>query len=151
MQTTSPLYKKSSFSVLRRYSDFLWLYETLSMNNPGVVVPPVPDKNTFGRFAEDFVQQRRMALEKCIQKIANHPVLQKDTDLKMFLESDTFALDVSSMPRRCSNPKLISLQIKHRKAEMAQEKGGLMASLGQSITGPRFYETDEVSSSYIPT
>ena len=58
MQTTSPLYKKSSFSVLRRYSDFLWLYETLSMNNPGVVVPPVPDKNTFGRFAEDFVQQR---------------------------------------------------------------------------------------------
>lgn len=36
------------------------------------------------------------------------------------------------------------LQIKHRKAEMAQEKGGLMASIGQSIAGPRFYETDEV-------
>ena len=88
------MYKKSTFSVLRRYSDFLWLYETLSMNNPGVVVPPVPDKNTFGRFAEDFVQQRRLGLQKCIQKIANHPVLQKDTDLKMFLESDTFALDV---------------------------------------------------------
>ncbi|KAI0708835.1 hypothetical protein C8T65DRAFT_206433 [Cerioporus squamosus] len=125
-KTTSPMYKKSTFSVLRRYSDFLWLYETLSMNNPGVVVPPVPDKNPFGRFDEEFVQQRRLALEKCIQKIANHPVLQKDTDLKLFLESDTFALD-----------------IKHRKAEMAQEKGGLMAALGQTIAGPRFYETDE--------
>lgn len=34
-------------------------------------------------------------------------------------------------------------QIKHRKAEIAHEKGGLMASLGHSITGPRFYETDE--------
>ena len=90
------MYKKSTFSVLRRYSDFLWLYETLSMNNPGVVVPPVPDKNTFGRFDEEFVQQRRLGLEKCIQKIANHPVLQKDTDLKLFLESDTFALDVST-------------------------------------------------------
>ncbi|KAI0666816.1 Vps5 C terminal like-domain-containing protein [Trametes maxima] len=125
-KTTSPMYKKSTFSVLRRYSDFLWLYETLSMNNPGVVVPPVPDKNPFGRFDNEFVQQRRLALEKCIQKITSHPVLQKDADLKLFLESDTFSLD-----------------IKHRKAEMAQEKGGLITAIGQTIAGPRFYETDE--------
>ncbi|KAJ7043672.1 Vps5 C terminal like-domain-containing protein [Mycena alexandri] len=125
-RTTSPLFQKSAFSVLRRYSDFLWLYETLSTNNPGVVVPPVPEKNTFGRFDDQFVRQRRFALEKCIHKIANHPVLGKDPDLKLFLESDTFALD-----------------IKHRKAEIAQERGGLMATIGQSLAGPRFYETDE--------
>lgn len=95
-QTSSPLYSKSSFSVLRRYSDFLWLYETLSANNPGVVVPPVPEKSPFNRFDASFVQQRRLALEKCIQKIANHPVLQRDADLKLFLEHDNFALEVSS-------------------------------------------------------
>ncbi|KAH9995539.1 Vps5 C terminal like-domain-containing protein [Russula vinacea] len=121
-----PTFSKSSFSVLRRYSDFLWLYETLSINNPGVVVPPVPEKSPFGRFDDQFVQQRRTALENCINKIANHPVLCKDADLKRFLESDTFSLD-----------------IKHRKAEMANGRGGLMASIGQSITGPRFVETDE--------
>lgn len=121
------MFSRSAFSVLRRYSDFLWVYETLSANNPGVVVPPVPEKNTFGRFDDQFVQQRRLALERCIQKIANHPVLQKDPDLKLFLESDTFALD-----------------IKHRKAEIAHERGGLMATIGQSIVGPRFHETDEV-------
>ncbi|GJE91193.1 Vps5-domain-containing protein [Phanerochaete sordida] len=125
-KTNSPMYSKSAFSVLRRYSDFLWLYETLSNNNPGVVVPPVPEKSPFNRFDTQFVQQRRLALEKCISKIANHPVLQKDPDLKLFLESDTFSLD-----------------IKHRKAEIAHEKGGVLASLGQSITGPRFHETDE--------
>ncbi|KAF8892263.1 Vps5 C terminal like-domain-containing protein [Infundibulicybe gibba] len=125
-RTNSPLYQKSAFSVLRRYSDFLWLYETLSINNPGVVVPPVPEKNPFGRFDDQFVRQRRSALEKCIQKIANHPILGKDTDLRLFLESDTFSLD-----------------IKHRKAEIAHERGGLMASIGQSIAGPRFHETDE--------
>ena len=97
-QTTSHLFSKSSFSVLRRYSDFLWLYETLSNNNPGVVVPPVPEKSPFNRFDASFLQQRRLALEKCIQKIANHPVLQKDSDLKLFLESDTFSLDVSPVP-----------------------------------------------------
>ncbi|KAJ7577034.1 Vps5 C terminal like-domain-containing protein [Mycena floridula] len=125
-RTTSPLFQKSAFSVLRRYSDFLWLYETLSINNPGVVVPPVPEKSSFGRFDDQFVRQRRFALEKCIQKIANHPELGKDADMKMFLESDTFALD-----------------IKHRKAEIANEKGGLMASLGLSLSGYRFWETDE--------
>jgi len=91
-----------------------------------VVVPPAPEKNSFGRFDNSFVQQRRLALEKCIQKTANHPVLGKDPDLKMFLESDSFALD-----------------IKHRKAEIAHERGGLMASIGQTIAGPRFYETDD--------
>ncbi|TFY66263.1 hypothetical protein EVG20_g4834 [Dentipellis fragilis] len=127
-RTTSPTYSKSQFSVLRRYSDFLWLYETLSANNPGVVVPPVPEKNPFGRFDDQFVQQRRMALETCIMKIANHPVLMKDADLKLFLESDTFSLD-----------------IKHRKAEIAQERGsgGLMYNLGLAGLTQTYVETDE--------
>jgi len=38
----------------------------------------------------------------------------------------------------------VLLQIKQRKAEMAHEKGGLMASIGQTLAGPRFHETDEV-------
>ena len=59
-----------------------------------MVVPPVPEKSPFGRFDDQFVQQRRTALENCINKIANHPVLCKDADLKLFLESDTFSLDV---------------------------------------------------------
>lgn len=70
------------------------------MNNPGVVVPPTPEKNPFGRFDDNFVKQRRLALEKCIQKTANHPVLGKDPDLKMFLESDGFALDVSILSNK---------------------------------------------------
>lgn len=57
-------------------------------------MPPVPEKNILGRFDDTFVRQRRLGLEKCIQKIASHPVLSKDEDLKFFLESDTFSLDV---------------------------------------------------------
>ncbi len=94
-QTTHPAFKKDSFSVLRRYSDFLWLYETLVANNPGTIVPPVPEKATLGRFEGTFVESRRLALNKCMQKIANHPRLANDPDFRCFLESDTFALDVS--------------------------------------------------------
>lgn len=67
----------------------------MSFNNPGVIVPPVPEKGSFGRFDLQFIQQRRLALEKCAQKMADHPMLVKDDDFKFFLESDTFALDVS--------------------------------------------------------
>ncbi|KAF8704715.1 Vps5 C terminal like, partial [Rhizoctonia solani] len=122
-KTNSPHYRKPHMSVLRRYSDFLWLFETLSFNKPGVFVPPVPEKQGFGRFQGAFVEQRRLALNNCIQKIANHPLLSTDDDFKFFIESDSFALDV-----------------KHRKAEIAQEKTGGFLS---SITGPKFYETDE--------
>ncbi|KZW00026.1 Vps5-domain-containing protein [Exidia glandulosa HHB12029] len=121
-RTTSKLYRKSEFSVLRRYSDFLWLYETLSLNNPGVIVPPVPEKAPFGRFQDTFVENRRVALNRCIQKMANHPLLKDDPDLKLFLESDNFALEV-----------------KHRK----DDRAGLLASIGQTLTGNRFFETDE--------
>lgn len=106
----------------------------------------MPEKSPFGRFDENFVEQRRLALEKCINKMANHSVLMKDGDLKMFLESDTFALDVSieHSPLWNGTECHLVFQIKQRKAEIANERGGIMASLGQSIAGPRFHETDEV-------
>jgi sorting nexin-1/2 len=34
-------------------------------------------------------------LENCLQKMANHPVLQLDPDLRTFLESDTLSMEVS--------------------------------------------------------
>jgi len=35
-------------AVLRRFSDFLWLFGALVEGNRGVIVPPVPDKQSFG-------------------------------------------------------------------------------------------------------
>lgn len=93
-RTTSPHYRRAECSVLRRFSDFLWLFEAVSANNPGVIVPAVPDKHPFGRFEEQFVETRRSALESCVTKMANHPVLALDQDLRLFLESDSFALEV---------------------------------------------------------
>lgn len=80
--------------VARRYRDFLWLYNQLTLGNPGVIVPPVPEKHALGRFQDDFVESRRMALERCLQKIVAHPMLYGDPDLKVFLESDSFNVEV---------------------------------------------------------
>lgn len=47
-RTTSPHYSARESSVLRRFSQFLWLVERVGANNPGVIVPPVPDKQLSG-------------------------------------------------------------------------------------------------------
>lgn len=62
-------------------------------NNPGIVVPPPPDKMVIGRFEQDFVVNRCVLLQRMMIKIVEHPILQKDLDLRAFLESETFQFD----------------------------------------------------------
>ena len=119
-RTTSPHYRRSEFSVLRRFSEFLWLFDVLTANNPGVIVPPMPDKHPFGRFQNTFIETRRTALERCLTKITSHPVLQLDPDLRLFLESDSFAVE-------------------SKQRTLQQEKTGILASW----TGPKYVEQDD--------
>ncbi|EIW67676.1 hypothetical protein TREMEDRAFT_33280, partial [Tremella mesenterica DSM 1558] len=120
-RTTSPHYARGEFSVLRRFSDFLWLFDALTLNNPGIIVPPVPDKHPFGRFQDQFIETRRMALERCLAKITAHPVLQLDPDLRLFLESDSFAVESKS-----------------RRQEPVVDKSGILG-----WGGPKYVEQDE--------
>lgn len=94
VQTTSPEYRNAECIVYRRFRDFLWLYNQLVDKYPGAIIPPVPEKHAIGRFQEDFVEARRCALERFLQKTVQHPILQPDTDLRLFLESETFSSDV---------------------------------------------------------
>ncbi|OAD69366.1 hypothetical protein PHYBLDRAFT_116611 [Phycomyces blakesleeanus NRRL 1555(-)] len=48
-KTNSPVFRSPECVVARRYRDFLWLYNQLTLGNPGVVVPPVPEKHALGK------------------------------------------------------------------------------------------------------
>ncbi|KAH6626787.1 Vps5 C terminal like-domain-containing protein [Chaetomium sp. MPI-SDFR-AT-0129] len=128
-KTTSKAYRQSEFEVKRRYRDFLWLYNSLHGNNPGVVVPPPPEKQAVGRFESNFVESRRAALEKMLNKIAAHPTLQLDGDLKLFLESEAFNVDVKH---------------KERKEPSLGESKSVLGSLGFGVgSGNKFVEQDD--------
>ncbi|KAF2741227.1 Vps5-domain-containing protein [Polyplosphaeria fusca] len=99
-RTTSKGYRNPEFTVSRRYRDFLWLYNQLHNNSPGIIIPPPPEKQAVGRFDADFVESRRQALERMLNKTSQHPVLQHDSDLKIFLESDAFTVDVKNKERK---------------------------------------------------
>ncbi|KAG5437070.1 hypothetical protein PCANB_001191 [Pneumocystis canis] len=75
---TSNTSNLSEFIVHRRYRDFLWLYNSLHSNNPGVIAPSPPEKQ-----AENFIEFRRHAFERMLRKIVAHPILQNDPCLKI--------------------------------------------------------------------
>jgi sorting nexin-1/2 len=78
-------------SVLRRYSDFLWLYERLHVERSGAIVPPLPEKQAVSRFSPEFVEDRRRCLEKFLRRVILHPELWDSTCLLTFLRADDVA------------------------------------------------------------
>ena len=74
-----------------------------------------------------------MALEKMLNKTAAHPTLQHDGDLKIFLESESFNMDVKH---------------KERKEPGLGESKGMFAGLAGTLSvgsGSKFVEQDDVS------
>ncbi|KAI4881051.1 hypothetical protein NFI96_030016 [Prochilodus magdalenae] len=77
-QTTLPAFRSKTFSVRRRFSDFLGLYEKLSVkyNLMGCIIPPPPQKSVVGMTkvkvgkedpsSAEFVEKRRAALESSV-------------------------------------------------------------------------------------
>lgn len=79
LQTTSPSYRKSDFSVLRRYSHFVWLYEALTQNNPGVIVPGMPEKHAIGTLPAQASDPRSSSHASFwpLPQVASVPILSK--------------------------------------------------------------------------
>ncbi|CAH8574345.1 unnamed protein product [Schistosoma curassoni] len=101
------------FSVLRRFSDFLGLHERLVAKylSEGVIVPPVPSKDMLAttkvKMSKDvsaeneFVERRRIALERFLSRVLSHPVLHIDEDVCEFLRHE------GELPR-ATNTQLLS-------------------------------------------
>ncbi|XP_048828161.1 sorting nexin-1-like isoform X1 [Brienomyrus brachyistius] len=99
-QTSLPMFRSKSFTVKRRFSDFLGLYEKLSEKHAqnGYIVPPPPEKSILGMTkvkvgkedpsSAEFVERRRAALERYLQRVVVHPSLLQDPDVREFLERD---------------------------------------------------------------
>lgn len=89
--------------VNRRYTDFRWLYRQLQSNHWGRVIPPPPEKQSVGRFKQDFIENRRYQMEKMLRKTASSQILQSDPDFIMFLTSKNFNFDSKNREHICGS------------------------------------------------
>lgn len=118
-RTTLPYFRRQSMSVNRRFSDFLGLHSKLLMKHAhsGRIIPPPPAKSAVGtakvKMAKDdtlqsmdFLAKRRAALERYLQRTAQHPILCSDPDFREFLELE------ADLPRSTSTSALSGAGVK---------------------------------------
>ncbi|KAF2187766.1 hypothetical protein K469DRAFT_628735 [Zopfia rhizophila CBS 207.26] len=85
-------FQRPEFSVRRRFTDFVFLWKTLSREYPQCAVPPLPDKHKMeyvrgDRFGPDFTHRRAHSLHRFLKRLTLHPVLRRAVLLITFLES----------------------------------------------------------------
>jgi len=82
--------KNTEFVVWRRFREFVALDATLVEKFRGYIVPPRPEKNVVEahRMKGAFIQERRLALEKYLNKLAMHPQIKNCEELRVFLEME---------------------------------------------------------------
>ncbi|XP_037611296.1 sorting nexin-1-like [Sebastes umbrosus] len=107
-RTSLTMFRSKVFSVRRRYSDFLGLYEKLSVKQTlhGCIIPPPPEKSVVGMTkmkvgmddpsSVEFVERRRAGLERYLQRVVAHPSLLQDPDVREFLEREELPRAVST-------------------------------------------------------
>jgi sorting nexin-1/2 len=94
------MHAPATFSaVMRRYSDFLWLYERLQIEKAGAIIPPLPEKQPVGRFDPNFIEDRRMFLERFLRRVAIHPELADAKCLDTFLRADDMTFSATKQAK----------------------------------------------------
>lgn len=99
VKTNIGVFKSKEFTTNRRFSDFLSLFEKLKEKHlpSGRILPPVPEKDMIGMAKVkmskdtettpiDFLEKRRAALERFLQRLAAHKSFRYDPDFRDFLE-----------------------------------------------------------------
>ena len=76
------------FRVRKRYSDFEWLRNILSVHYPQCVIPPLCKKKFGDRFNEKFVNKRARLLQKFMEGILVHPLMRNSEIFYDFISCD---------------------------------------------------------------
>ncbi|CAF0843540.1 unnamed protein product [Rotaria sp. Silwood1] len=139
-KTTLPMFKKSEFSVQRRFSDFLGLHAKLVHKHlhVGVIIPSPPEKDSISMakvkiskdesIPTDFIDRRRALLERYLNRLVRHDKLIEDSDVREFIEmpselpksTNTQALSGAGVLRALTNISNQVTKITTKKTEQDQ-------------------------------
>lgn len=75
-RTNIPAFKLKHSVVRRRYSDFEYFRDMLERESARVTIPQLPGKVFTNRFSDDVIEHRREGLQRFLQIVVGHPLLQ---------------------------------------------------------------------------
>ncbi|KAF0441168.1 sorting nexin-3 [Gigaspora margarita] len=95
LKTNIPAFKLKYSSVRRRYSDFEWFRDVLERETSRVNIPALPGKVFTNRFSDEVIEARREGLERFLQNVAGHPLIQTGSKvLSAFIQDPNFSREV---------------------------------------------------------
>ncbi|KAI8467443.1 MAG: hypothetical protein J3K34DRAFT_430665 [Monoraphidium minutum] len=89
--TSLPAFRCPQVTVRRRFKDVVALSRLLDGLLPGAILPARPERNFVEgrlRMAPPFVEQRRAAMERYLNRLAAHPEVARSEALRVWLEAD---------------------------------------------------------------
>jgi sorting nexin-3/12 len=91
-RTNIPAFKLRHSVVRRRYSDFEYFRDILERESARVTIPPLPGKVFTNRFSDDVIEHRREGLQRFLQIVVGHPLLQTGSKvLGPFVQGESYA------------------------------------------------------------
>lgn len=105
--TDFPSFQTPHLTVRRRFTDFVFLFKSLSRDYPACAVPPLPEKHKMeyvrvrgDRFGSDFTARRAYSLDRFLGRLTLHPQLRRAPLLMIFLESGDWNAHMRLRPQR---------------------------------------------------
>lgn len=93
-RTNIPAFKLKQSVVRRRYSDFEYFRDILERESSRVTIPPLPGKVFTNRFSDEVIEHRREGLQRFLQIVAGHPLLQTGSKvLASFIQGKVHVLN----------------------------------------------------------
>jgi sorting nexin-3/12 len=94
-RTNIPAFKLHHSIVRRRYSDFEYFRDILERESARVTIPPLPGKVFTNRFSDDVIEHRREGLQRFLQIVVGHPLLQTGSKVLAGFVQGGFGLSYS--------------------------------------------------------
>jgi len=129
--TNLPHFSSQQLLVRRRFKDFVSLAKLLPQHLHGSFLPARPHRNAIesARNTPDFVSERRMSLERYLNRLAAHKDVARSEVLRVFLEADG---------NLRTHPAWLALRPKHLSTAQATQRllKGMVSGVGSVAPTP---------------
>ncbi|KAF0692059.1 Aste57867_16803 [Aphanomyces stellatus] len=129
------LFGPSITEVDRRYSDFAWLQTQLARTCPGCILPPLPAKVVGLLHSKEFLEARRIGLQKFLTNVAAHEILAHASCFHDFLQASAVELSALKAKTKIVHDPKQALSSWFGKAVQKFSEHGPVQSLTARATG----------------
>jgi len=90
VKTNRHCFSLKDSTIRRRYSEFVWLSDTLKRQHPKITHPALPSKSWLLRdhFCKSFLENRSVGLQEYLDKLVHVPMFLSSRALHLFLQSN---------------------------------------------------------------